>query len=331
MSIASNVKGSVEDWLRRRLQESPGTRVLRSRWPISIQTVSEEGCRLTQVAGAPSLTGSLKLEKQQDGRWRVSQSMHEREVFSAANLAERDARGLYADLQQQLLCNPPMAGGGPVGGRLRWLLVVAILFAIVLFGPGASNTRTGAVQPAVAAATQPAVPIYANAAPTLPQRDASEPRASAAEMVMLRNVATRGGISLTESGTAFYVFSDPKCPYCQKLEQTIEQLGGNHKPVILPVAYKSGAKEVAQGILCMKDRKAAGRQWRQAMSARAEPKKGATGGECEEGLNLLTGNMTLFEMMKLSGTPTVITSNGRMFSGAGDASVEQLRAALELP
>ncbi len=330
MRIASNVKGSVEDWLRRRLQESPGTRVLRSRWPVSIQTVSEEGGRLTRVAGAPSLTGSLKLEKQEDGRWRVSQSMHEREVFSAADLAERDARGLYADLQQQLLGNPPMAGG-PVGGGVRWLIAVAIVLAIVLFGPVSSNTRTGAVQPAAAATTPPAAQIYANAAPTLPQRDASEPRASAAEMVMLRNVATRGGISLTESGTAFYVFSDPKCPYCQKLEQTIEQLGGNHKPVILPVAYKPGAKEVAQGVLCMKDRKAAGRQWRLALSARAEQKKGATGGECEEGLTLLTGNMTLFEMMKLSGTPTVITASGRMYSGAGDASVEQLRAALELP
>ena len=111
-------------------------------------------------------------------------------------------------------------------------------------------------------------------------------------------------------------------------QRTIEQIGEGFQPVILPVAYQPGAKDLAQSVLCVREGAAAAKLWRQTL---AQGKGGSAGASCADGMEKLTDNMTLFEMMKLTGTPVVVTASGRLYTGAGGATVQQLREALKAP
>ncbi|MDF2461936.1 MAG: hypothetical protein K0Q43_171 [Ramlibacter sp.] len=316
------------DWLRKRLlaHEITGTRVLSSRWPTSVQTVDAGGGRTVSFAGAGGVFGELRLAPVEGkDTWRIEQKMHGNRVFESAHMSTREALALYREMLQQLLANAPGVSPAGASATFRWTALALALVALLVWAPSPLSSHPGAgVAAGVTAAT--ATPVVA-----APERDQAAPRVNPAELVMLRTAAGRGGVNLAEGGKAFYVFSDPKCPYCQQLERTLEQLGTGYRPVILPVAYKEGAKEVAQAVLCAREPKAATRLWRQALASPDEPVKGGTKATCSEGAALLNDNMTLFEMLKLTGTPTVITPTGRMFSGSSSATVEQLRAALELP
>lgn len=324
---------SVAQLLRRLLldETAPGTRVLRSRWPVSMEVVREDGSRVTSVAAGAGLGGDLRMVTAGEGSFLVEQEMlGGARLGSGTRLAARDARDLYRRLQRQLLANAP---GTRAAGAGRWLVAVAAvaLLAYAAGGGYGHDHEDERVVEAPAADSAPARSAGGPAAGALSERSAQQPRVTATEMTMLQAVAGRGGLSMASKGQAFYVFSDPNCPYCQKLERTIEQLGDGHRPVIIPVAYKNGSKEIVQDILCTKDAKAAVRKWREALAGTAQPGRSPSASACAQGLEVLTDNMTLFEMLKLTGTPAVISASGRMFSGASGATVEQLRAALELP
>jgi len=317
----------IGDWftefLRRKLlaHEAPGTRVLRSGWPVAVQRCADR-VLTTTVAGADSVGGTLRLAQagEDPNVWGVEMTMNERQTFASDALNEKDARALYVDMQRQLLANAPQVSRGGAGA-FRWAALITGALVILVIVSSLSRNSS------VVAATR-----SSPAAATVASSDARVPRVTETEMTMLRTAASRGGINLGDSGTPFYVFSDPLCPYCQKLEHLLEQVGGGHKAVILPVAYKPGAKDVAQAILCTKDQKEANRLWRQALANPGDKLDVPANAGCGDGLALLTDNMTLFQMFKLSGTPTIITASGRMFSGTDDGTtVEQLRVALELP
>lgn len=313
--------------LRQRLlaQEDAGVRVLRSRWPMSVETVDPSGGRVAIVAGGGAVFAELRLHRIEGKElWRLEQRTHLHPVFESPELSRREASAMYREMLQQVLTNAPGVASGAGSATFRWSALAVVLLAIVTFAPG-SRTSPLAQTPSAGE-----VAAVAAASPN-PPRDTAAPRVSATELTMLRTAAGRSGISLADDGKAFYVFSDPKCPYCQQLESTLEQLGTGHRPIILPVAYKPGAKEVAQSILCAKDARVATRRWRQALAKPEAPLKVAPNGDCSKGLEMLADNMTLFEMLKLTGTPAVVTASGRMFSGASGATAEQLRAALELP
>lgn len=314
-----SIREQVQEWLRRWLLagEEQGTRVVRSGWPLSVQSVEADGKRVTTVGGAGGFAGELVLERGPAAdKWQVAQRADGKTAFVSAPMGQREAKTLYKDMQRQLLGNVP---GRPTGGgrAFRWALLAAALYAIIVVTPAPSTDSRGAQARA-------AVPERSEVA----GGDTAEPRLDATQLTMLKTAAARGGVSFADSGKPFYVFSDPKCPYCQQLEETLAKLGPGHKPVILPVAYKQGAKDVAQTVLCTRDAKAAGKLWRQAL---AKPDAAVPANACPEGLTALADNMTLFEMLRLTGTPALITSTGRMYSGASGATVEQLRAALELP
>jgi thiol:disulfide interchange protein DsbC len=115
------------------------------------------------------------------------------------------------------------------------------------------------------------------------------------------------------------VFSDPDCPYCRKLETALEQLQDvTIHTFVMPLASlhpEATAKAVA--IWCAEDRIDA---WHNAMrDGTAPPAK-----DCD---HPIARNVALGERLGITGTPTLIASDGRVLQGA--ASTAQLDAWLK--
>jgi thiol:disulfide interchange protein DsbC len=115
------------------------------------------------------------------------------------------------------------------------------------------------------------------------------------------------------------IFSDPDCPYCQKLESDIRDLTNvTIYTFLMPlVSLHPAAHSKAVSIWCASDRTAA---WH-AMMRRGEAVPQA---ECPHPVDR---NVALGERLGINGTPTLIALDGRMLPGA--ASKEQIEAWLQ--
>jgi thiol:disulfide interchange protein DsbC len=115
------------------------------------------------------------------------------------------------------------------------------------------------------------------------------------------------------------IFSDPDCPYCQKLESDIRDLTNvTIYTFLMPlVSLHPAAHTKAVSIWCATDRTAA---WH-AMMRRGEAVPQA---ECPHPVDR---NVALGERLGINGTPTLIASDGRMLPGA--ASKEQIETWLQ--
>ncbi len=115
------------------------------------------------------------------------------------------------------------------------------------------------------------------------------------------------------------IFSDPDCPYCQKLESDIRSLTNvTIYTFLMPlVSLHPAAHSKAVSVWCATDRTAA---WH-AMMWRGESVPQA---DCPHPVDR---NVALGERLGINGTPTLISVDGRMLPGA--ASKEQIEAWLQ--
>lgn len=106
----------------------------------------------------------------------------------------------------------------------------------------------------------------------------------------------------------FAVFSDPDCPYCHQLENNLSELDNYTMYVFLfPIAQlHPGSRAKAEAIWCAKDRAKA---WTDAMlnDKQSEQK------DCATPLDQVA---ELAQSLGVSGTPTMINSDGRIAPGA---------------
>ncbi len=114
------------------------------------------------------------------------------------------------------------------------------------------------------------------------------------------------------------IFSDPDCPYCRRLEAEIKTLTDvTLYTFLMPIAsLHPDARGKAIAIWCAKDRVQAWHavMWRDdAVSAK----------ECAHPIDR---NVALGERLGISGTPTLVGSDGRLLAGA--ASLAQIEAWL---
>jgi len=110
----------------------------------------------------------------------------------------------------------------------------------------------------------------------------------------------------------FAVFSDPDCPYCQKLEKELGALDNYTMHLFLfPIAgLHPSAPDKAQSIWCAKDRYAA---WKDVtLSGKVPAKK-----ECA---NPIDENIKVAGDMGIQGTPTMIRKDGVIMPGAAPAA-----------
>lgn len=116
------------------------------------------------------------------------------------------------------------------------------------------------------------------------------------------------------------VFSDPDCPYCVQLEQSLSKVTDvTIYTFLFPLEQlHPQSKGKAIGVWCAADRAKA---WAELMSKSVVP-----GGDCE---NPIERNMALAEKLGINGTPTIILSDGSMLPGA--PSAEKLNQMLGTP
>lgn len=165
-----------------------------------------------------------------------------------------------------------------------------------------------------AASARPASNLAAALPFAAPRAEPAPSVLSSAERIELDEAVAQRGMQLAPGGTQFVVFSDPNCPFCRELEQSLVQLDPAFSPVILPLGFKPGARELSASVLCSRDPAAA---WREALIEGKAPEAPA----CERGLVQVDLNMALFQKLKMGSTPTMVTPSGTVVVGTGSPEV----------
>jgi len=114
------------------------------------------------------------------------------------------------------------------------------------------------------------------------------------------------------------VFSDPTCPYCHKLEETLQSVDNITVYTFLDPILSDRAVSMAKQIWCSKDPAKAWENW----MVRREPLTGD--GSCD--VTALNNNLKRGQEMNVTGTPTVFLADGNRLPGA--VSADDLEKAL---
>jgi thiol:disulfide interchange protein DsbC len=106
------------------------------------------------------------------------------------------------------------------------------------------------------------------------------------------------------------VFSDPHCPFCQKLEKELEQMNNTTVYTFLfPIEQlHPGATKDAHALWCSTDRPDAWKKWMLTQTSPSASKS------CTE--DPLTKIHDLGDKLRVQSTPTVFLSDGRRVTGA---------------
>jgi thiol:disulfide interchange protein DsbC len=114
------------------------------------------------------------------------------------------------------------------------------------------------------------------------------------------------------------VFSDPNCPYCRQLENTLKSVDNITVYTFLYPVLSPDSTAKAKSIWCSTDRAKAWEAW---MTERHAP---TAAGTCDTAA--IDKNLSLGQSMNVSGTPTVFLADGTRLPGAVPA--DQLDKAL---
>lgn len=207
-----------------------------------------------------------------------------------------------------------------------WLFAAAVLLVFVL---SLNTIATSLLVRGTTAFTEAAVvpvddPIGRTAPPS---RDSSSlpPAADLAEALAGGEASGKYTVGLSEgSEGTLYVFSDPSCPHCRRLEGALEALQGKVKVVVFPVTVFGGdrSKTALDQVFCAEGAERRGR-WGAAIDA--------IGGAVAEGCSgagdfALAANNEFFHAMGFEGTPSIVNGNGRVFPTNRAASADNLLA-----
>jgi TrbB protein len=152
--------------------------------------------------------------------------------------------------------------------------------------------------------------MLANTAPPQQVSGPPNPAPPAAELARAMADGVKAGkfsvrLSQGKKG-ALYVFSDPSCTHCRKLEPELDKLGAAFSVHVFPVSVVGGSQSAARAsqILCAQPQSRAA-NWKDALGG------GSTAGRgCPAGDAALAANDQIFRVMGFSGTPTIISAAG---------------------
>lgn len=142
------------------------------------------------------------------------------------------------------------------------------------------------------------------------QKDLTSPRLAELNKIDLKQLNKANAIKTVKGkGTrTLFVFSDPDCPYCKRLEQTLRDV---EDVTIYTFLYPleglhPNARAVAESIWCSKDKAKA---WSDYMLREVTPKTAT----CK---NPVGENIALAQKLGIGGTPALINGNGILTAGA---------------
>ena len=154
------------------------------------------------------------------------------------------------------------------------------------------------------------------------QKDLTAPKIAQLSAVDTKTLPLADAIKVVkgQGRRTLYVFSDPDCPYCKQLEQTLANVDDvTIYTFPFPLAsLHPDAPRKAEQIWCAPDRAKA---WEAAMLRNELP---ANPGKCD---NPVTRNVALGQSLDINGTPTLISADGRKQAGAlGEATLNAFLA-----
>lgn len=144
--------------------------------------------------------------------------------------------------------------------------------------------------------------------------DLTASRVSTLQAVAPGRLPAADGIVIRRSDQPTYrlsVFSDPACGYCRLLEKTLASLPDIEVTVYL-LPLQEGSEEQASQVWCAADRSQA---WQARMLA-SSPADTSVPATCDT--SVFARNRALAAQLGIHGTPAIISSDGRMQSGALD-------------
>ncbi|HNQ03794.1 MAG TPA: DsbC family protein [Thiobacillaceae bacterium] len=114
-----------------------------------------------------------------------------------------------------------------------------------------------------------------------------------------------------EGSLVLYVFSDPACAHCKKLEQTLAGMPTLRvRTILLPL--QPGSSDLARDIWCAPDRQ---RAWSAWMRNGTRPDRAPEDCHAE----VLARNLALAKSFGIRATPALVSPNGRVSLGAMEA------------
>ena len=210
---------------------------------------------------------------------------------------------------------------------LRWLVAypLSVVGAIAIVGMVAGWTaqKPGGIEP------QPySLSGNETKSPSLPSADvpATPQRITVAgsqSQSMLRPVKSLEVIAGAASrpNRRLFVFSDPLCPYCKRLEPTLQSLSSRGYEIhIFPTPIHEQSIPMIAGVACAKDKVAT---W----SAAIDKEQVANGG-CADAKTASDDALAFFRQFGFNATPTMINDAGFTHVG-GFASESELAAFIE--
>lgn len=150
------------------------------------------------------------------------------------------------------------------------------------------------------------------------QIDLTAPMKKLAQMVDVSKLPVENAIT-REAGKAentLFVFTDPRCPFCKKLEAELVKLENVRILTFLTplTSLHPDAKEVSARILCAKDKAKAFEDFMLKGKEISEP------AQCQ---TTLEANERLMTELGIKGTPTIFFENGERATGALSAEAIQ--------
>lgn len=150
------------------------------------------------------------------------------------------------------------------------------------------------------------------------QIDLTAPMKKLAQMIDVTKLPTENAITreVGKAENTLFVFTDPLCPFCKKLEAELVKLDNVKIHTFLTplTSLHPQAKEVSARILCTKDKAQAFEDFMLKGKEISEP------AQCQ---TTLEANERLMTQLGIKGTPTLFFENGERATGALSAQTIQ--------
>lgn len=193
---------------------------------------------------------------------------------------------------------------------IKWVVLPITAFVTIL---ALNAAAVALIEPRAAQAQQQPLPPQPTEPEATVQRamPAAAPAALAPEKLakLLQGGVEAGNftvqLSSGDKGT-LYVFSDPACPHCQRLDKELPKLADDYTIHLFPVTIIGGddsMHNVARLLCAQPEQRAA--LWEKAIQG-----KELTEDECETGNIAAERNNKIFRGLHFAGVPTIINNDG---------------------